>query len=448
MLLLKNRKAYCHMSLSPFALPSLFGFGIRQKMILVLLGVLTVALAVSGWLAFDQQEREIIRSTEQHEEDIVAYVSQSLSYSVIGYDYQTIQILLDELTKSQDIVYAKVVNAKGNTMAEAGSVLSHDGSRSVLDRDILFDKQKVGQLQIIVDNTRIINQLKDQKVAIIAREVVILLLIALGEFLALSYIIVRPVSVIADALAKGVDQDGNITRDIPISSRDEFGKLAALFNDMRSQLNEANLRLQSKIELADSRLQENNQQLRQQATELQSLNEELRRLTITDPMTGLHNRRHFDAIMETDLALSRRHNEVSSIIIIDLDHFKNINDTFGHKTGDRVLIHVANILKSNLRKTDTICRIGGEEFAVISRRAGIEDAMTVGEKLRKAVEMNPLQAGKNCISLTISIGISSLSSTKQNTQPDDIFRKADTALYFSKEHGRNRVTHYDAIIKG
>ena len=436
------------MSLSPFTLPSLFGFGIRQKMILVLLGVLTVALAVSGWLAFDQQEREIIRSTEQHEEDIVAYVSQSLSYSVIGYDYQTIQILLDELTKSQDIVYAKVVNAKGNTMAEAGSVLSHDGSRSVLDRDILFDKQKVGQLQIIVDNTRIINQLKDQKVAIIAREVVILLLIALGEFLALSYIIVRPVSVIADALAKGVDQDGNITRDIPISSRDEFGKLAALFNDMRSQLNEANLRLQSKIELADSRLQENNQQLRQQATELQSLNEELRRLTITDPMTGLHNRRHFDAIMETDLALSRRHNEVSSIIIIDLDHFKNINDTFGHKTGDRVLIHVANILKSNLRKTDTICRIGGEEFAVISRRAGIEDAMTVGEKLRKAVEMNPLQAGKNCISLTISIGISSLSSTKQNTQPDDIFRKADTALYFSKEHGRNRVTHYDAIIKG
>lgn len=436
------------MSLSPFTLPSLFGFGIRQKMILVLLGVLTVALAVSGWLAFDQQEREIIRSTEQHEEDIVAYVSQSLSYSVIGYDYQTIQILLDELTKSQDIVYAKVVNAKGNTMAEAGSVLSHDGSRSVLDRDILFDKQKVGQLQIIVDNTRIINQLKDQKVAIIAREVVILLLIALGEFLALSYIIVRPVSVIADALAKGVDQDGNITRDIPISSRDEFGKLAALFNDMRSQLNEANLRLQSKIELADSRLQENNQQLRQQATELQSLNEELRRLTITDPMTGLHNRRHFDAIMETDLALSRRHNEVSSIIIIDLDHFKNINDTFGHKTGDRVLIHVADILKSNLRKTDTICRIGGEEFAVISRRAGIEDAMTVGEKLRKAVEMNPLQAGKNCISLTISIGISSLSSTKQNTQPDDIFRKADTALYFSKEHGRNRVTHYDAIIKG
>lgn len=433
------------MSLSPFTLPSLFGFGIRQKMILVLLGVLTVALAVSGWLAFDQQEREIIRSTEQHEEDIVAYVSQSLSYSVIGYDYQTIQILLDELTKSQDIVYAKVVNAKGNTMAEAGSVLSHDGSRSVLDRDILFDKQKVGQLQIIVDNTRIINQLKDQKVAIIAREVVILLLIALGEFLALSYIIVRPVSVIADALAKGVDQDGNITRDIPISSRDEFGKLAALFNDMRSQLNEANLRLQSKIELADSRLQENNQQLRQQATELQSLNEELRRLTITDPMTGLHNRRHFDAIMETDLALSRRHNEVSSIIIIDLDHFKNINDTFGHKTGDRVLIHVANILKSKLRKTDTICRIGGEEFAVISRRAGIEDAMTVGEKLRKAVEMNPLQAGKNCISLTISIGISSLSSTKQNTQPDDIFRKADTALYFSKEHGRNRVTHYDAI---
>ena len=433
------------MSLSPFTLPSLFGFGIRQKMILVLLGVLTVALAVSGWLAFDQQEREIIRSTEQHEEDIVAYVSQSLSYSVIGYDYQTIQILLDELTKSQDIVYAKVVNAKGNTMAEAGSVLSHDGSRSVLDRDILFDKQKVGQLQIIVDNTRIINQLKDQKVAIIAREVVILLLIALGEFLALSYIIVRPVSVIADALAKGVDQDGNITRDIPISSRDEFGKLAALFNDMRSQLNEANLRLQSKIELADSRLQENNQQLRQQATELQSLNEELRRLTITDPMTGLHNRRHFDAIMETDLALSRRHNEVSSIIIIDLDHFKNINDTFGHKTGDRVLIHVANILKSNLRKTDAICRIGGEEFAVISRRAGIEDAMTVGEKLRKAVEMNPLQAGKNCISLTISIGISSLPSTKQNTQPDDIFRKADAALYFSKEHGRNRVTHYDAI---
>lgn len=433
------------MSLPSFALSSSVGFGIRQKMVLVVLSVLTIALAASGWFVFEQQEREIIRSTEQHEDDIAGYVTQSLAFSVIGYDYQTIQILLDELTKTQDIVYAKVMNNKGNIMAEAGSVLSQGGSRSVLERDIVFDGQKIGHLQIVIDNARIINQLKEQKLSIITREAVIILLIAFGEFLALSYIIVRPVSVIADALAKGVDKDGKITNDIPIHSRDEFGQLATLFNDMRSQLNEANLRLQSKIDLADSRLQENNQQLRQQASELQSLNDELRRLTITDPMTGLYNRRHFDAIMDTDVALSRRHKEVSSIIIIDLDHFKNINDTYGHKTGDRVLHHIANILKINLRKTDTICRIGGEEFAIISRRAGRVNAMTVGEKLRKAVEMNPLLAGTNSIALSISVGIFSLPSAKENVDADDIFRKADAALYYSKEHGRNRVTHYDMI---
>lgn len=433
------------MTLSLFALPSLFSFGVRQKMILVVLSVLTIALATTGWMAFQQQEREIVRSTGQHEEDVARYVSTSLAFSVIGYDYQTIQFLLDELTKSEEIVYAKVMNSKGGMMAEAGSVLAHVGSRSVLERDIVFDNKKIGQLQIVIDNTRIINQLKEQKLTLVMREAVIVLLIALGEFFALSYIIVRPVSVIANALAKGVDEHGKITGDIPLNSSDEFGKLATLFNDMRSQLNEANVRLQSKIELADARLQENNERLRQQAIDMKSLNEELRRLSITDPLTGLHNRRHFDNMMETDLALSHRHGEISSIVIVDLDHFKNVNDIYGHKVGDRVLSHVANILKANLRKTDTICRIGGEEFVVICRRAGNEDAITVGEKLRRMVEINPLQAGKQSISLTISIGISSLPPNEKDIAADEIFRKADAALYYSKEHGRNRVTHYDAI---
>lgn len=421
------------------------GFGIRQKMVVVLIVVMTLALGSTGWLTYRQQEQDIISETNKRGEDITRFVSQAASISVIGFDYNAIQLLLDEIVKTQDIVNAKIVNTRGNTMAEAGTIDHIDPAWISFSRDITFDKKKIGGLTLALDNSRIIKQLDDKKSSMIQREALTIVLIAMGEFLALSFLIVRPVSIIHDSLESGVDGTGRITQDIPIQSQDEFGMLANLFNMMRSQLNEANTRLQSRIESADTQLRETNTQLSRQSEELQRMNEELQKISVTDPLTGLFNRRHFETMMETDLALSLRHGEISSLIVFDIDHFKRINDTYGHKCGDRVLMDMARVLKANLRRTDTLCRIGGEEFVALCRRAGVEEAILVGEKIRAKVQEHLFQVRSQGISVTVSMGIDTLPDGTTTGAIEDIFRRADMALYYSKQHGRNRVTHYSKV---
>jgi len=419
---------------------SVFQFGIRQKMVLVLLAVLTVALGTTSWFTIHQQEQNILRETKQHGEDLARIVSQSLAFSIVGYDYHTIQLLLDEITRSHDLGYAKVLSTKGNVMAESGSPPDARTSWTMFTQDIVFDRKTVGQLVLGLDNTGIIKRLEGQKTSLISREALIIVLIALGEFLALSYLIVRPVSIISRSLNQSIDASGRITHQIPIASTDEFGLLASQFNDMREQLNEANSRLQSKIEVADAKLTENNRRLTEQAGELQRMNEELQRLATTDPLTGLYNRRYFSAAVESDLALAVRHGDVNSILALDIDHFKKVNDTYGHQAGDQVLVEVANILTKTLRKTDLVCRMGGEEFVMLCRRTQMRESMAIADKLRKEIEAHAFTGIDHAV--TVSIGIVTFPEGALVRGVDEYVHEADVALYRSKTGGRNRVTHY------
>lgn len=423
----------------------MISFGIRQKTILVLMSVLFVALGVTGWVAYLQQERDIILKTSHRGEDVARFIAKTVAMGVIGYDYHSIQFMLDEIVNSQDVVYAKVVNRKGNVMAESGQAMGSEAHWLIFYENIVFDEKVVGKLTMGLDNARIIEQLNEQKRVMVTREAITIILIGIGEFIALSFLIIRPVRVISNSLAKGVDEGGKITEDIPITSHDEFGVLAELFNSMRLQLNNANRRLQNRIESADGQLRENNEQLLKQSSELQKINQELQRLTVTDPLTGLYNRRHFEMIMETDIAMTDRHDEACSLVVIDIDFFKKINDSYGHKVGDHVLVEVAKLLKKNLRKTDTLCRIGGEEFVALCRRADENSALIVAEKVREKVAAHLFYIGGKELRVTVSLGVESLPSRSTPCDMDNVFRRADTALYYSKQHGRNKVTHHSQI---
>jgi len=426
--------------------PEIFRFGIRQKMVLVLLCVLTVALGTTSWLTIRQQEENILRETKQHGEDVARIVSQALAYSIVGYDYHTVQLLLDEIARSHDIGYAKVLSRKGNVMAESGTPPDSGKNWTMFTQDVVFDQRTVGMVVIGLNNQGIISRLQGQKSSIISREAIIIILIALGEFLALSYIIVRPVSIISRSLDMSIDETGKITRQIPLVSSDEFGKLATQFNEMREQLNLANSRLQSKIELADAKLTDNNRKLQEQATELQRMNVALQHMAITDSLTGLHNRRYFENVAESDLALSIRHGDTNSILLIDVDHFKRINDTWGHRAGDDVLIDIAGVLSRSLRKTDLVCRMGGEEFILLCRRTEHEEALRVAEKIRKAIAEYAFTAlGQEHISVTVSIGVVTFPGSETPKTVGEYIHNADLALYQSKSAGRNRVTSYAAL---
>lgn len=423
---------------------SLFRLGIRQKMLLVLLTVLLTALTVSGWFALQEEKNDTLQEINQRGTDISRFVAKALAYSVVGYDYHTLQLLLDEIVLSDDVGYAKVTNAKGNTMAESGSLDEGDATNLVtFNQDIALENEVVGTLSLGLSTAHTIQRLESQKYSLVKREAFIIILIALGEFFALSFIIIRPVSIMSRTLTEGVDENGQIVGPVPITSTDEFGQLAQQFNYLSAQLNKANLRLQTRIDAADEQLLETNRQLLKQSEELHHINDEFKKLSVTDSLTGLFNRRRFEDLMATEMEMSLRHGDTNSLLIVDIDHFKKVNDRYGHPGGDRVLEQVAKVLQSRLRKTDILCRIGGEEFVALCKRANKTAALEIGEKLRLAVESLEVPFGKDNIRITISVGIATVNDGNIDHTADNLYRQADLAVYRSKETGRNIVTHFD-----
>ena len=174
-------------------------------------------------------------------------------------------------------------------------------------------------------------------------------------------------------------------------------------------------------------------------TEQKRLEADLRAMAATDMLTGLPNRRHFLSQLEQEKArVSRAEEKSAAVLMIDIDHFKVVNDTFGHAAGDHVLRHLSTLMREDLRKIDTPGRLGGEEFAVILPGADSSAAEVFAERLRKQVAETPAVLDKWTIPVTISIGVTEIKPG--DDRADDALTRADRALYRAKECGRNRVT--------
>ncbi|ADC70617.1 diguanylate cyclase [Thioalkalivibrio sp. K90mix] len=424
----------------------LFRLGIRQKVVLILLTVLLTALSISGYLVLRDVERNVLDETDRRGAETADYLARSLAYPVVGYDYHTLQLLLEQVVEAGGVVHVRVISDRGNTMAEMQHPQREELERVAFERPIMLDDRDVGYLEMELSIEPILAQLQQQKRALIQREVAVIALIAAAEFIALSWIIIGPLTRVSRSLESNVDENGVILRDIPVGSRDEIGELARRFNQMRAQLNTANEQLRGRVEAADRELKEAYDQLLRQQSELEASNMELEQLTLTDPLTGLGNRRAFQEAIEKDVALFRRHGDPASLLILDLDAFKQINDTHGHEGGDRILRRFAELLQDRVRTTDLVCRLGGEEFAVFLRRAEPEDALAIAEALREAVAAMEVALDDGArASITVSIGVAWLSLEDDLTTTRALCRAADQAMYASKRRGRNRVTDYTTL---
>lgn len=173
-------------------------------------------------------------------------------------------------------------------------------------------------------------------------------------------------------------------------------------------------------------------------TERKQLEEELKRQARIDLLTGLNNRRHFFELAEQELARAKRHDVPLPALMLDVDHFKLVNDTYGHHVGDLVLQKLSEVCVKTLRGIDILGRLGGEEFAILLPETKSEQALEVAERLRLAVAgaTVPLEQGGS-IHLTVSIGVASVVAT--DAKIEDLLKRADTALYAAKNAGRNRV---------
>ncbi|APW41239.1 GGDEF domain-containing protein [Rhodoferax saidenbachensis] len=179
-------------------------------------------------------------------------------------------------------------------------------------------------------------------------------------------------------------------------------------------------------------------QLEKANAELNQKQRDLERLTRQDGLTGLFNRNTFVELSRRELDRAQRQGSATTILLLDLDHFKRVNDTWGHPAGDAVLRHVATLASSTVRSTDLVGRLGGEEFIVLLPNTSAEAGRRLAEKLRERLEASVVVWEGTRIPVTASIGLSS-TTAKEKRDFDTLYTEADKALYLAKQRGRNRV---------
>jgi diguanylate cyclase (GGDEF)-like protein len=190
-------------------------------------------------------------------------------------------------------------------------------------------------------------------------------------------------------------------------------------------------------------------QVRRQTLELRDANQALKRLSVEDPLTGIANRRKFDETLTIEFNRARESKTALSMLMVDIDYFKALNDEFGHQRGDQCLVEVVRALESaSLRNTDLLARYGGEEFAVILPETGGAGAIAVAERMRLAVLSLdiPLACSPHNRRLSISLGVATMHPDTA-ALPSSLVAMADRALYQSKERGRNRTASLDGILE-
>ncbi|UCG12213.1 MAG: GGDEF domain-containing protein, partial [Deltaproteobacteria bacterium] len=234
--------------------------------------------------------------------------------------------------------------------------------------------------------------------------------------------IVRPLV----RLTKGADKvaAGDLEVDIPVPSRSEVGYLTEVFNHMVARLR------QGREELANI-----NATLREK-------NKELEELSITDSLTGLNNRKHLMEKLAGELIRSERYDRKFSVLMIDIDHFKRYNDTYGHLAGDEVLRRMAEVFRQSIRSSDYAARYGGEEFMLILPETGSGQGVQAAERIRRRVAEERIGGEEHSEVVTVSVGVASFPENGDDS--NSIISQADVALYRAKQAGRNQVILADS----
>ena len=256
-------------------------------------------------------------------------------------------------------------------------------------------------------------------------KLLLLLLVAVGiGAYWIGQTIVKPLDRLIAAANRVATGDLDLT--VPIQQRDELGHLTERFNEMTGQL------------------RRNREELASANDELIRKNIELEAISITDSLTSLYNRRHMMNVLEREFQQVARNGQTFTLMMIDLDHFKAINDSYGHPAGDAVLVTAARILRDAVRGVDYAARFGGEEFIVLLTDTGADEAEASAERIRSRLADGTISHGDDRITVTASIGLAEVIGAGDT--PGALIARADAALYEAKQQGRNRVCRHQAKV--
>ncbi len=427
---------------------------ITHKFILVILSVVFLIVGLFTYNSVKEQKKILNFELEKRVELMQSNLIQDASYTMAYYKNEIendlasmnlshIQTLFTQLVKRENIEGISLSNLQSVQIFEGISLnkdvdkLSFEETQThiIVSAPITLSS-KWGNLNIVYSlkelNDEIESANKDIKKFIKERirEAFFSAILFSLFFGVLSYTlavkITKPILLLtkrADQIANGKLEENEEV--LHINSNDEVGLLAKSFMKMSQKLQKSYTELQTLNETLEKKVQERTHQLKL--------------LAVTDPLTGLYNRRYFTSASSDILSIAKRKQENLALIMIDIDKFKNINDTYGHKVGDEALIEFANILNKTQRQSDITCRFGGEEFVILLPETDIEGATKVAHKLRKNTEeLSIILDSNKSIKFTISLGVSSVDLEKE-VNIELALHRADNALYDAKNGGRNCV---------
>ena len=371
--------------------------------------LLQAAMPVNDYLINGQEdERELFASLRQEVDRAFRIVQQA---------HSTPDEVYLELASARE-QWARALRLGEKIMRVPDPVGNADAAQEMKHFDAHID-QAVTSLEEVQHHFRQVivasraQAIKTRMTALWAAFAVFGAAVAVSLFAALA--LARSVTNPVDVLQRGVKQlaAGQLSHRIDSRRHDELGELAAAFNTMASALEKTQTEL----------------------TELATL----------DGLTGLYNHRTFYVLLRGELARAQRFNRPVSLLLLDIDHFKSVNDTYGHQAGDAVLKELGALLGREAREIDRICRYGGEEIAIILPETDNDAAAGLAERLRASVKAHTFLAGNGAsLHLTVSIGVASWPLHASNAQ--DLVAEADTAMYAAKQAGRNRVVRYETAL--
>ena len=418
---------------------------LAAKFVLLIACITALTLGLAAWYSYYSYQRAHLEHLRSKVEVLAGFVAAISPDRIFSYDFSTLYGYVRGLSHTKDVTYAVIIGANGMPMtaylnrahpitaeaikavgsADIREVSRHiDGMRDAFSTTapITFNQQQSGQVVVGATRRYVDQELRRILFWNVMGSTLTILLLSVGIFLVFRQNILRPTHALM-AGARRVAQ-GDLRQPIPVTSPDELGQLANSFNEMMASLEQSN----SERKLALENLQE--------------LNRNLEHLVLYDPLTNLPNRTLIQDRLMQALKTAERTKIPFAIVIMDLDRFKEVNDTFGHQTGDQLLIEVGQCLAKTLHSTDTIGRLGGDEFAIVLPDTDAEGAVCVARKvflgLEQAFELHGIK-----FKVAASLGIALY--PHHGTDASSLLKHADVAMYEAK-HGRLGYTLYNKDI--
>jgi len=423
-----------------------FQLRLGHRFALTLTLVLALTMGASAYVSYSTERsllREHVSEKARAIGDFVAIISPQ---ALLSYDYQTLDIYVRDVARDRDVIFAGLLDPHGRLLLHAMNpalplangtadarhahierVLASDRATEVWRFPITFQQEVLGSLVVAVDAKHVDGLAVQSLWRQLAQALVIIALLFCCVYFVFRQHALRPLL----ALMAGAERAarGDLRTPVPVPSKDEIGQLTLCFNGMMSEL-ERNIAAKDE---ALAQLRDLNRSLEvrvhERTAELATANSELEYLALHDPLTGLPNRALLRDRLSHALSSANRRKQPLAIVVMDLDGFKDVNDTLGHNIGDRLLCEVGERLLGALRKVDTVARMGGDEFAMVLPDTDATGAATVAAKLLKAL-LPPHLIDEFRISVQASIGIAVF--PEHGTETDMLLRQADIAMYVAK----------------